>query len=164
MTAITPEIVNTTPLTSDIANIPLPDNIAQLPIKERNYLIMYLYIIRGVKQVDLASIFGIAQNTISIIISELKEDTNYRNRAISVWQKDFSMECLRAASKIVDSIDENKMPEGSKAISAATLMDKAMQIHEVTSDKSKYSDMERELKDIEQEERDLARQLGYDQG
>lgn len=138
----------------------LPDNITELSKQERDDQIFYLYLVKGVKQIDLAKHYGLVQSRISAIIDKYKQNQNYKDRAISVWEKDISIQCRRKASQIVDSIKPDGMPDGSKAQSAGILIDKARLIDKEVGQIIAYADITREIKDLEAEEVELDRQLG----
>ena len=144
----------------DTSFLPSPDTIKEMAVPERDDLIFYLYFIKGVKQTVIAEHYNLAQPTISEIITKYKQNPTFKDRAIQVWEKDISIECRRKAAATVNSIDPEKIPEGSKAQTAGILIDKARLIDNESTQNVAYADMSRELKDIEDEEAALERQLG----
>ena len=143
----------------DLSFLPDKQDITNLSIPERNDQIFYLYFIKSARQIDLSKHYGISQPIISRIISEYKNNPTFKDRAISVWEKDISIEARRKASQLVVSINPDNMPDGSKAMSAGILIDKARLIDDESTQNIAYADMSRELKDIVADEGELVRHM-----
>ena len=135
------------------------DSIKDLSVAERNDFICYQWFIKGAKQTELAKYLGLAQSTVATIIGRFKRNDVERSRAVSVWEKDISVKMRRKALQTVDSLNPDGMPDGSKAITAATLIDKARLIDDETTENIGYSDMTRSLAELEKEEEELKKRL-----
>jgi len=153
---------NSTQDPHDLINsiIPSTQDLSALSLPERNDLIFYLYLIKGLKQVDLSHIFNLDPGQICRIIDKCKQDQNFKSRAISVWEKDISIRMRRKASQGVDSLDFSKMPDGSKPQAIGILIDKARLIDDQSTANISYADLSKEIKDFEAEEAEILRQLG----
>lgn len=66
----------------------------------------------------------------------------------------------RKASQGVDSLDFDKMPDGSKPQAIGILIDKARLIDDQSTANIAYADLTRELDALESEEAEIMRRLG----
>ena len=135
-------------------------NIQDLPLTERNYLILYFYMIRGYNQQVIATAFHIKQSTVSHIVNELKQDKHIKSQLVDVWQKDISVEMRRKASQVVESINSDNLPDSSKAMTAGILIDKSRLIDGEHT--QSIAVLHADLKDLDREIESLERALGSD--
>ena len=135
------------------------NNIDEIPGIDLLEKSAYLYLIKGYQQSEIAKLLGCSQSNVSLYICKFKANPEIKKRLVSVWEKDISIELRRKSGAILQSINESKMVEGSKAQSIGILIDKARLIDGESTENIAYADFTRELKDIEQEEAALAARL-----
>lgn len=119
----------------------------------------YLYMIKCWEQVKIANLFQCSPQTVSANICKFKDTPELKKRLVSAWERSVSIDLRRKSSEILQSINSDKMVEGSKAQSIGILIDKARLIDGESTENIAYADFTRELKDIEAEERSLASKL-----
>lgn len=154
-----PKPKNNTPKIPDLT----PNNIVPLEIIDRDEQINYLYIIKGAKQVDIAAQYNLAQPTVSLIISKLRNNEIMRNRLIQAWEKETCTTLRHKVSQTAESLNPDGMPDGSKPQALGIMIDKINTIEgKVIPNVTIYVDMSRKGDDIQRELRDINRQLGED--
>jgi hypothetical protein len=93
---------------------------------ERNDIIAFQHIIKGISQKELASKFNICQQRVHQIVQKYVDDEKYNKRLVGKWKKELSSLTMSTAQKIVESIDIAKLNNNSKTTQAAIMIDKSL--------------------------------------
>lgn len=93
---------------------------------ERNDIIAFQHIIKGISQKELASKFNICQQRVHQIVQKYVDDEKYNKRLVGKWKKGISAKAMRTAEELIDTLDITKVSDNSKVTNAAILIDKSL--------------------------------------
>jgi hypothetical protein len=118
------------------------------------------YFFKGKQQTEIAIELGVSSSWINMICAEYRNSPVLKDRLRRSWEKEISMVAKGKALQVAESINPDKIPDGSKAQTVGILIDKARLIDGESTANIAYIDMSRSLHELEAEERGLRERLG----
>jgi len=90
----------------------------------RNEQMLFDYVFRGKKQVDIAKEYGLERSSVSRAIATVINDKEIQARLHKQWEKRYLTVAKSKALQLVEAVDPQDHPATKRVVDSATLVDK----------------------------------------
>lgn len=142
-----------------------PDVCETLPasLQERDDLIAFRYFILGQQQKDIAPDYDLTQQGISHVIAKYRKTEAFQNRLVQYWEKEMALIARSKAFQVCQSINPEKIPDGSKATTVGILIDKARLIAGQSTENITFLQIAATYEEIKLQRKRLEAELGMEE-